>query len=190
MESEMFIPTKDCKLDITPTEFEKESLNLLNFELNGVQNLTIEHNQIEKIDDDNYQLDGKIEFEIMGVKYKTIVECKYSKNPIKRDAVLILKSKIDELGFQKGIIISTNGFQSGAISYASKHGIALMQIINSNMNYHTRSLKLNVILNSYSIPSSKDKYTFVLQSSYDVGINCKYITKPDETLLKELTRVE
>lgn len=40
-----------------------------------MNNVKIIHNKVIEAYDGNYQLDGYIEFEVMGVLYKTIVEC-------------------------------------------------------------------------------------------------------------------
>jgi len=62
----------------------------------------------------------------MGVKYKTIVECKKYKSSVKLSHIQVLKDTIISTGAQKGIFISTSSFQSGAMKYDKKHGIALM----------------------------------------------------------------
>ena len=42
-------------------------------------------------------------------------------------------TKIQSIGAQKGIIISTSGFQKDAVKYAQAHGIALWQIVSSSI---------------------------------------------------------
>lgn len=114
---------------MTPQEFEAHCLELLNSIKNDLHGCKIEHNQICTTDDGHYHLDGIIEFEQFGVKYKTIVECKLYKTRIKRSHIQILHDTIRSTGAHKGIFISTSSFQKGAMDYAKKHGIALMQIV-------------------------------------------------------------
>lgn len=70
---------------MSPTDFEKYSLYLLKQQTNGLENLEIEHNVIIEKIDGSYQIDGIIRFDVMGVKYTTLVECKYYKSTISRE---------------------------------------------------------------------------------------------------------
>lgn len=47
-----------------------------------------------------------------------LVECKKYDKPVGRDKVEILANRLQSIGAQKGILISTSGFQSGAARYA------------------------------------------------------------------------
>lgn len=80
----MFIPVIDSVLEMNPTEFEKYALQILQDHIKGLNNVKFIHNKVVEAYDGNYQLDGYIEFEVMGVLYKTIVECKHYKYPISR----------------------------------------------------------------------------------------------------------
>lgn len=128
----MYNPVVDTILEMDPIEFEKYSLELLESQTKELGKVIIEHNKLVKVDDGNYQLDGYIEFEVMGVTYKTIVECKHWKNSIGRDVIQKVYSNLCSIGAQKGIVISTSNFQLGAIQFASKHGIALIQLTKSS----------------------------------------------------------
>lgn len=185
-----FVPTKDVVLNMTPTEFEKYSLQILESQLSGLENVKIVHNKVVQTYDGNYQLDGYIEFEVMGILYKTIVECKHYKYPISRKIVQKVYDNLRAIGAQKGIVISTSNFQSGAIKYASAHGIALIQITNSGDDYVTRT-KLNVIMNHPFVPSNNGyPYVGVLQKmgTNNVGINCTYLTRGNKVLQQFLLR--
>ena len=65
--------------EVSPGDFEKLCLELL-------QNL-----------------DGFIEYIVMGVKMKAVVECKRHRNPIKREVVLVVHNKMISIGANKGI---------------------------------------------------------------------------------------
>ena len=46
----MFVPTKECFCNMSPTDFEKYSLYLLKQQTQGLENVKIEHNVIvEKV---------------------------------------------------------------------------------------------------------------------------------------------
>ena len=108
----MFTPVTDSFLEMTPVDFEKFCLHILENKTKGLNNVKICHNKIMKVYDGKYQLDGYIEFDAMGVTYKTIVECKHYKAPISREIVQKVYDNLRAIGAQKGIVISTSNFQS------------------------------------------------------------------------------
>lgn len=83
----MYNPMEKSFMNLTPTEFEQFSLDLLKEQTNNLPNVKFEHNKIIKTHDGNYQIDGYIEFELMSVIYRTIVECKHYKESISREKV-------------------------------------------------------------------------------------------------------
>lgn len=50
------------------------------------------------------------------------------------------------LGVQKGIFISTSGFQSGAVKYAKEHGITLLQIFDKHVMHIQDSVSIRTEL--------------------------------------------
>ncbi|TAJ42432.1 MAG: restriction endonuclease [Reyranella sp.] len=57
-----------------------------------------------------------------------VVECKYRNAPIERLHVDALATTIREVGASRGVIFSTEGFQSGAIDQARHEGISLFRL--------------------------------------------------------------
>jgi restriction system protein len=135
----MIIPTKPSETKMSPTEFEQFVVSLLRNAIDGVPNAKAQHNEIIKTSDGEYQIDGTIRFEIMGVNYLTLVECKMYKAPVSREKVQVLYDKLRAIGAQKGILATTSYFQTGAIEYAASHGIALVQVIDGKLTYEVRS---------------------------------------------------
>ena len=109
---------------ISPTEFERYCYNILNSyaENENLKDFTISHNKKIESHDGIYQIDIYAEFTAINVKFRVIAECKRYTYPIEREKIVILADKVQSLGAQKGIFISTSGFQSGAITYAKEHG--------------------------------------------------------------------
>ncbi|WP_317913545.1 restriction endonuclease [Carnobacterium maltaromaticum] len=175
----MYIPTEKAFINLTPTEFEKNSLDILREQTKNLENVVIEHNKIMKTFDGNYQIDGYIEFRVMGVTYKTLVECKHYKNSIPREKIQVLHGKLQSLGAQKGILISSSNFQSGAMDYAKKHGIALIQLTESETMYEMREhINMNMITANIRKPFNYEKpYSGVLVGRGDVGITCSYLSR-------------
>ena len=75
------------------------------------------------------------EYPALGCNHKVVIECKRQSGSIERPVVTDLCAKLQSIGAQKGIIISTSGFQRDAVRYAKEHGIALWQIIDSNVKH-------------------------------------------------------
>ena len=56
-----------------------------------------------------------------------------------REVVLSLHSKLRDVGAHKAMVVSTAGFQKGALQYASAHGIAAVSFIDGRWTYETKS---------------------------------------------------
>lgn len=123
--------------DMTPTDFEKWCRNFLTgyAESENLKDFTIQHDKKFKVSDGKYQIDIFAEFTAMGSQFKVLCECKRYKNRVNREKVAVLHRKLESIGAQKGILISTSDFQSGAIEYAKVHGIALIKVEDYHFEY-------------------------------------------------------
>ena len=130
-------PYRSLEAAITPTEFEIFCLETVKAyaEREGLKDFVIKHNQKIEAYDSTYQIDVLAEYTALGCKNKVIIECKHHSGNIKRTVVTDLDKKIQSIGAQKGIVISTSGFQRDAVKYAEAHGIALWQIIDSSVKH-------------------------------------------------------
>ena len=125
-----FNPYRELPVRISPEEFEHfcmETLKAYAAE-EGLQDFEIKHNQKVEAPDSTYQIDVLAEYTALGCKNIVIVECKKHSRSIERSVVAELYAKLQSIGAQKGILISTSGFQSDAVKFANVHGIALWQI--------------------------------------------------------------
>lgn len=134
----MFIPDKERYTEMTPTEFERYSLLFLQSQADKLENASFEHNVVIRAQDGSYQIDGKITFSYMGLSFLCLVECKRYKGPIEREKVAALYAKMQSIGAQKGIFVTTSYYQKGALQYAEQHGIALITITDEGVTYHRR----------------------------------------------------
>lgn len=155
----MFIPGQERYTVMSPQEFEKYCLTLLQKEAVRFGNGTFEHNVMLKAHDGAYQIDGKINFTYLGLSFTCLVECKRYKGPVKREQISVLHSKMQSLGAQKGIFITTSYYQIGAIQFAQEYGIALLTITDEGLTYQTRSSYVNESI--YPVADSS-KYVSVL----------------------------
>ncbi len=71
------------------------------------------------------EVDVSFELEALGSRIFGIVECKHYSRKVEATEVMILAKTKEQLGAHKGILVSTVGFQSGAIAEAIQEGIAL-----------------------------------------------------------------
>ena len=134
-------PYRELDARINPTEFEVFCMETLKAyaERENLQNFSIKHDQKIESDDGTYQIDVIAEYTALGAKNVILIECKKHSNSVKRDVVTNLHAKLQSLGANKGIIISTVGFQRGAVQYAEKHGIALWQICDNYIKHYSAS---------------------------------------------------
>jgi restriction system protein len=135
----MFIPGHERYTDMSPQEFEKYSLTLLKEEAGKLADSRFEHDVKMDSCDGVYQIDGKITFSYMGLSFVCLVECKRYKGPIKREKIAELYAKMQSLGAQKGIFVTTSYYQKGAYQFARAHGIALLVITDEGIAYHMRA---------------------------------------------------
>ena len=73
----------------------------------------------------NHDIDILVETKFLGQNIKWIIEAKYWKNKVSKLHVLALRTIIDEIGADKGFIISEKGFQKGAIEAIKNTNIVL-----------------------------------------------------------------
>ncbi len=133
--------TQEHVCSISPTQFEEYCLKILNgyAEEEKLTEFAITHNVVISATDGEYQIDVYAEFTAMGVKFKVLCECKRYSHPVSREKVAVLHDKIASIGAHKGILLSTSGFQSGAIQYAKTHGIALIHVYDHRIEHLTHS---------------------------------------------------
>jgi hypothetical protein len=72
-----------------------------------------------------HDIDVWVVFERFGLEHRWAIECKYWDTPIPKEKVLTLKSIVDDVGADKGILVAESGFQPGARDAASSTNILL-----------------------------------------------------------------
>lgn len=126
-------------VQISPEEYERQVVAWLSKTRGRLASFTIRHQEKRSGSSGNYTFDALAEFEIFeGARILVLVECKRHKNPVKRDAIQILESKLRDVGGHKAMVFSTAGFQRGALEYAAKRGVATITLIDGRLTYETR----------------------------------------------------
>ena len=99
----------------------------------GQKNIKVRHN--EKIADRfgiERQFDVLWDYEQAGIVYNTIIECKDYNTPVSIEKIDALVGKLKDFPTVRGIIATTQGFQSGAKDKAKNNGIEILCIRKSN----------------------------------------------------------
>lgn len=75
-----------------------------------------------------HQIDVLLTCKIHGIQFRTVIECKHWKARVSKEKVAALKTIMDDVGAEKGMIVSKAGFQAGARNQAQKTNIDLVLI--------------------------------------------------------------
>jgi restriction system protein len=127
---------------LTPDGFERQVKAWIESVAGPLESFNTKHLEDVSGADGDYTIDVTARFTAFGgASFLLLVECKRHKNPIKREVVQILRDKLQSVGAQKAMVVSTSDFQSGAIEYAKIHGIALIQIVNGQAAYIQNSIQ-------------------------------------------------
>jgi restriction system protein len=131
-------PASPC--EISPTEFEQQVLAWLSKAAQEEGHcLNLSHQGVVSGSGGQYAIDVQIELSLAGARLIVLVECKHQARPVERDEVIVLEGKLRDVGGHKGMLFSTSGFQSGAISYASARGIATITVVDGDWVYETKA---------------------------------------------------
>ncbi|MCC8671700.1 restriction endonuclease [Xanthomonas arboricola] len=155
-----------CASDITPEEYELQVKVWLESVGHELDSFSAAHREVLSSADGEYEIDVVVRFKALGgVQFKTLVECKKHKDPIKRELVQALHQKQQSLGANKAILFSTSAFQDGAVEFALVHGIALVRLVSGVAMYMQGSKGNDAPIPH--IPTSVDPYAGLLYSPGD-----------------------
>lgn len=90
------------------------------------------------------QIDVSLRFDHGYYQYLVVIECKDLKSKVRIDAVESLCTKLEDIGAHKGVMVSTRGFQKGAIGAAKAHNVDLFTLT-EEMGDWTEKITNNVI---------------------------------------------
>lgn len=82
----------------------------------------------------SHVVDVLVRFRAYGVDHLWVVECKAWQRPIPKERVLTLKGVVDDVGADRGFLLSENGFQSGAVTAARLSNITLTNLEDLSAN--------------------------------------------------------
>jgi len=116
----------------TSRDYELLIHNLIEQEMSGISGvelLEILHNvKMKGLSGFEHQIDVAYRFRLWEIEILVIVECKQYRNRVGIDDLLEFRSRIEDLRAHKGILITSSGFQSGALEFADVNRIALLVV--------------------------------------------------------------
>lgn len=104
-------------------EFVARSFETL--QLTGIGTLTRNRHFLGK-SGHSHQIDIAIEIAVATLQLLVIVECKCYRRSVEVADVLEFVSRIQDIGASKGVMVTTIGFQEGAVRLAKSHHVALI----------------------------------------------------------------
>lgn len=75
-----------------------------------------------------HKIDVWVCFKKFGLETRWVIECKYWNSAVPKEKVLALRSIVEDVGADRGILISAAGFQSGAVRASEKTNITLTDL--------------------------------------------------------------
>ena len=75
-----------------------------------------------------HNLDVYVEGDYMGISFVWIVECKHWQSNVPKEKVAALSAILQDVGADRGFLLSETGFQSGALRMAEKSNITLTSL--------------------------------------------------------------
>ena len=94
----------------------------------GLETVAVEHDvQVSGISR-SHQIDVYWEYRLGGIRHRVIINCKRYASAVKVTDVMTLAGVLHDMPGVRGLIVTTVGFQKGAIDYARTHQIGLKVI--------------------------------------------------------------
>ena len=102
--------------------------------ISSLVGVTVHHQRVYtgRISQRDIKVDVSFNYQIAGAGLLFLVECKCYAHSVPVDDVEEFHSKIDDIGAHKGIMVTTVGFQEGAVKTARGRGIALALLTNEH----------------------------------------------------------
>lgn len=113
-------------------------------------------------------IDVWVEFESLGMSEKWAVECKDEKAPAEKDDVRALRTRVENVGASRGVLVSRNGFQSGCGTLAANTNILLT-------NPEDLAARLETEISNQRLQRLLARVTFLVDKLTDMK---KYGTRP------------
>jgi hypothetical protein len=114
----------------------------------------------------SHEIDISFEATVAGVAVLVLVECKCYKRQVGTEDVLEFSARLEDIGANKGILVSNSGFAIGARRIASARGIALIR---------ATSGKWLVVMRLTGIPAPHRNYDWGYSDAMTLGWNAEQL---------------
>jgi len=126
--------------DLSPDEYERQVVAWLRQSRDSLKKFALKHLKHLEGPAGDYEFDAVAEFTVFGgAGIIVIVECKRYSSPVERDHLLALWAKKEDVSAHKAMMFATCGFQSGALKYARRKGIATITFVEGSFLYETKA---------------------------------------------------
>ncbi len=113
-------------------EYERLVETLIVQQLDGLPeslNVAVQRDvQIKGVSGFEHQIDVVFEYTLLETHFLCLVECKYYSRKVSVEDILTFKGRLEDIRAQKGIFVTTVGYQKGAETVAKKNRIALVLV--------------------------------------------------------------
>jgi hypothetical protein len=118
-----------------------------------------------------HKIDVFVSGELYGIEFSWVVECKAWKQNIPKEKVLALQSIVQDVGADRGYLLSEKGFQSGAIQVSRNSNIILTSI--DHLSEITKEARFQTIAEnrSFEIKKSMERLTEFKRRSEKAAYN-------------------
>ena len=154
---------------LSPAEYEQAVADIARSVNQEITHWRVQHLDPVEGRDGTYIIDVTVRFQLAGMDFLVLFECKRHASPVKREHVQVLHAKLQSTGAQKGVVVAASGFQSGALQYARAHGIACVRLVDDAWTYLSRTMTAQRTApnptgtyTGYVITADEDDYTFVM----------------------------
>lgn len=94
-----------------------------------VPNVLVEHDVVKQGITTKHQIDVYWEFKLGDIVYRTVVQAKNWAKPVDQGEILKFEAVLRDLpGQPRGIIVTAQGYQEGALEVATAHGIKIYEL--------------------------------------------------------------
>lgn len=98
-------------------------------ESEGVENIAVQHDvKIKGKSGVEHQIDVFWEYRYAGVSHKVLIECKYYTKPVSLLHARNMLGLLSDIPNSQGLLVTTQGFQSGVIDFCNHYEINLKRI--------------------------------------------------------------
>ena len=129
-----------------------------------------------------HKIDVWVTFRRFGLNHKWVIECKHWKTPITKEKVLALRTVVEDVGADRGLLVAESGFQPGArdaavltnihlLTFAELQTRAKQDVLTSlryKLQWRAAHIKARIMALAVSEQNGRNSWTFSPRPGVDV----------------------